>query len=112
MSRGSGPGLQTVIAAQEGDEGALENLLSAYLPLVYNIVGRALNGHADVDDVVQETMIRVVRSVRDLRDPGAFRSWLVPWPSARCTITARPGRPRRCTASAPMCPIPRPTSWT
>jgi RNA polymerase sigma factor (sigma-70 family) len=77
MSRGSGPGLQTVIAAQEGDEGALENLLSAYLPLVYNIVGRALNGHADVDDVVQETMIRVVRSVRDLRDPGAFRSWLV-----------------------------------
>jgi RNA polymerase sigma factor (sigma-70 family) len=77
MSRGSGPGAATVIAAQEGNEEALENLLSAYLPLIYNIVGRALNGHADVDDVVQETMIRVVRNVRDLRDPGAFRSWLV-----------------------------------
>jgi len=74
---GSGPGVQTVIAAQQGDEGALDSLLSEYLPLIYNIVGRALNGHADVDDVVQETMLRVVRSVRDLRDPGAFRSWLV-----------------------------------
>jgi RNA polymerase sigma factor (sigma-70 family) len=77
MPRGSGPGVQTVIAAQQGDEGALDNLLSEYLPLIYNIVGRALNGHADVDDVVQETMLRVVRGVRDLRDPGAFRSWLV-----------------------------------
>src|ERR1039457_4291790 len=77
MSRSSGPGVQTVIAAQEGDEEALENLLSEYLPLIYNIVGRGLNGHADVDDVVQETMLRVVRSVRDLRDPEAFRSWLV-----------------------------------
>jgi RNA polymerase sigma factor (sigma-70 family) len=77
MSRSSGPGAQTVLAAQEGDEEALENLLSEYLPLIYNIVGRGLNGHADVDDVVQETMLRVVRSVRDLRDPEAFRSWLV-----------------------------------
>ncbi len=77
MPRGSGPGAATVIAAQEGDEGALDNLLSEYLPLIYNIVGRALNGHADVDDVVQETMLRVVRNMRDLRDPGAFRSWLV-----------------------------------
>ncbi|HEX9543180.1 MAG TPA: sigma-70 family RNA polymerase sigma factor [Streptosporangiaceae bacterium] len=77
MPRGSGPGVQTVIAAQQGDEAALDNLLSEYLPLIYNIVGRALNGHADVDDVVQETMLRVVRGMQDLRDPGAFRSWLV-----------------------------------
>jgi DNA-directed RNA polymerase specialized sigma24 family protein len=56
MSRSSGPGVQTVIAAQEGDEEALENLLSEYLPLIYNIVGRGLNGHADVDDVVQEAV--------------------------------------------------------
>ncbi|MGH3210193.1 MAG: sigma-70 family RNA polymerase sigma factor [Trebonia sp.] len=48
-----------------------------YLPLVYNIVGRAMNGHPDVDDVVQETMLRAVRGVGELRDPAAFRSWLV-----------------------------------
>jgi RNA polymerase sigma factor (sigma-70 family) len=77
MPRGSGPGVPTVIAAQAGDSGALDRLMSGYLPLVYNIAGRALSGHADVDDVVQETMLRAVHGLGDLRDPAAFRSWLV-----------------------------------
>jgi RNA polymerase sigma factor (sigma-70 family) len=75
--RSGGPGVQTVIAAQAGDAEALDSLLSSYLPLIYNIVGRGLSGHADVDDVVQETMLRAVRGLGDLRDPAAFRSWLV-----------------------------------
>jgi RNA polymerase sigma factor (sigma-70 family) len=65
------------VAAQRGDRDALDALAAGYLPLVYNIVGRAMNGHPDVDDVVQETMLRAVRGVGDLRDPAAFRSWLV-----------------------------------
>ena len=77
MPRGRGPGVRTVIAAQAGDARALDSLLAGYLPLVYNIVGRALSGHADVDDVVQETMLRAVRGLSGLRDPAAFRSWLV-----------------------------------
>ena len=74
---GADPELATVIAAQRGDREALDALAAGYLPLVYNIVGRAMNGHPDVDDVVQETMLRAVRGVGDLRDPAAFRSWLV-----------------------------------
>src|ERR1700722_8975737 len=77
MPRSGGPGGQTVIAAQAGDAEALDSLLSTYLPLIYNIVGRGLSGHADVDDVVQETMLRPVRGVVGLRAPAAFRSWLV-----------------------------------
>ena len=71
------PDVATVVAAQRGDRNALNALAAGYLPLVYNIVGRAMNGHADVDDVVQETMLRAIRGIGDLRDPGAFRSWLV-----------------------------------
>ena len=71
------PDVATVVAAQRGDRSALNELAAAYLPLVYNIVGRAMNGHPDVDDVVQETMLRAVRGVSELRDPAAFRSWLV-----------------------------------
>ncbi|MEV3987617.1 sigma-70 family RNA polymerase sigma factor [Streptomyces sp. NPDC049837] len=66
-----------VRAAQSGDQRAQDELVSAYLPLVYNIVGRALSGHADVDDVVQETMIRALGGLGSLRDPKRFRSWLV-----------------------------------
>ncbi|WP_406464229.1 sigma-70 family RNA polymerase sigma factor [Streptomyces sp. NBC_00111] len=63
--------------ARRGDTAALEELLSAHLPLVYGIVGRALNGHADVDDLVQEVMLRIVRGLPSLREPERFRSWAV-----------------------------------
>ncbi|MFI8185175.1 sigma-70 family RNA polymerase sigma factor [Actinacidiphila glaucinigra] len=73
----SGPGAGMVVAARSGDRQALDRLVGECLPLVYNIVGRALDGHADVDDVVQETLLRMVRGLSELRDPAAFRSWLV-----------------------------------
>ncbi|MFC3502198.1 sigma-70 family RNA polymerase sigma factor [Micromonospora krabiensis] len=66
-----------VVAARQGDQHALNEVVAASLPLVYNIVGRALRGHADVDDVVQETLVRVIRHLPALNDPAAFRSWLV-----------------------------------
>ncbi|GAA1564656.1 sigma-70 family RNA polymerase sigma factor [Streptomyces globosus] len=66
-----------VVAAQAGDDRAREELIAAYLPLVHNIVRRALSAHADADDVVQETLLRVVRDLPALRAPDSFRSWLV-----------------------------------
>lgn len=77
MAASGGPGRGTVEAAQRGDMRAQDELVSAHLPLVYNIVGRALNGHPDVDDVVQETMLRALAALGSLKDPDGFRSWLV-----------------------------------
>jgi RNA polymerase sigma factor (sigma-70 family) len=71
------PGVETVVAAQRGDHRALDELVAGYLPLIYNVVGHALGGHADTDDVVQETMLRAVHGLQSLRDPARFRSWLV-----------------------------------
>jgi len=66
-----------VTAARSGDPEAQDALVSAYLPLVYNVVGRALNGSVDVDDVVQETMLRALDALGGLRTAESFRSWLV-----------------------------------
>jgi RNA polymerase sigma factor (sigma-70 family) len=66
-----------VTAARSGDPQAQDALVGAYLPLVYNIVGRALNGSVDVDDVVQETMLRALDGLGGLRAPENFRPWLV-----------------------------------
>ncbi|MEU8182101.1 sigma-70 family RNA polymerase sigma factor [Micromonospora sp. NPDC049047] len=66
-----------VDAARRGDPAAMDALVSHYLPLVYNIVGRALSRSVDVDDVVQNTMLSVVRGLAGVRDPRLFRSWLV-----------------------------------
>ena len=71
------PEPELVAAARAGDPAALDALVSASMPLVYNLAGRALRGHADVDDVVQETMIRVVRGIGELQQPESYRSWLV-----------------------------------
>ncbi|WP_435842005.1 sigma-70 family RNA polymerase sigma factor [Streptomyces hirsutus] len=77
MAASSEPGRETVEAARRGDMRAQDELVASHLPLVYNIVGRALNGHPDVEDVVQETMLRALGSLGSLKDPGSFRSWLV-----------------------------------
>ncbi|GID33397.1 sigma-70 family RNA polymerase sigma factor [Paractinoplanes brasiliensis] len=69
--------VELVDAARSGDRRAAETLISAHLPLLYRIVGRALEGHADVDDVVQETVLRAYRDLPTLRTPASFRSWLV-----------------------------------
>ena len=66
-----------VAAARAGDPAALDALVTEYLPLVYNIVRRSLRQSADVDDVVQDTMLKLVRGVRSLRDPERLRAWLV-----------------------------------
>jgi RNA polymerase sigma factor (sigma-70 family) len=65
-----------VVAAQAGDGRALDELVAAYLPLVYTVVRRTLGGLADVDDVVQETMLRALRDLRALRTPESFHRWL------------------------------------
>ncbi|HEX3786374.1 MAG TPA: sigma-70 family RNA polymerase sigma factor [Pseudonocardiaceae bacterium] len=71
------PDVDMVLAARDGRPDALEALVAAYLPLVYNIVGRAVGGHPDTDDIVQDTMLRALDGLPGLRDPASFRSWLV-----------------------------------
>ncbi|WP_461024450.1 sigma-70 family RNA polymerase sigma factor [Thalassiella azotivora] len=84
----------TVLAARAGDPDAVDRLVADHLPLVYTIVGRALPCRADVDDVVQETMLRTLRGLGELREPAAFRSWLV-------AITVRQVRTRQAARRSP-----------
>ncbi|SCL72092.1 RNA polymerase sigma factor, sigma-70 family [Micromonospora chersina] len=65
-----------VVAAQAGDRRAMDELIAAGLPLVYALAHRALGGHPDTDDVVQDTMLRAVRRLPELHAPESFRPWL------------------------------------
>jgi RNA polymerase sigma factor (sigma-70 family) len=69
--------LSLLTAAQAGDRRALTELVTAYLPVVYTTVRAGLGGVPEVDDVVQETMLRVLRELRALRSPESFRPWLM-----------------------------------
>ncbi|MFJ3799682.1 sigma-70 family RNA polymerase sigma factor [Streptomyces sp. NPDC090088] len=70
-------GTDLVNAARSGDTHAQAALFDEYLPLIYNVIGRGLHGHPDVDDAVQETMLRALRALPRLREPERFRSWIV-----------------------------------
>jgi RNA polymerase sigma factor (sigma-70 family) len=72
------PDTATLEAARGGDRNALDRLLGGCLPLVYNVVGRALDaaaGAEDAEDVVRETLLHVVRNLPGLPGPDGFRAW-------------------------------------
>jgi RNA polymerase sigma factor (sigma-70 family) len=63
-----------VRAAQRGEPLALAALLRALAPYVGRICGAiALD---DGDDAMQETMIRLLKGIRWLRDPAALHGWV------------------------------------
>ena len=68
---------ELVRAAAHGDRAALAGVAEACLPLVYTVVGRAAESDLDVDDIVQETMIRVTTQLADVRRPQRARAWVV-----------------------------------
>ena len=74
--------LRLVRAAQDGDAGALDDLFRRYLPRVRQIValrvGRRLRQMMDVEDLVQNSLLRVLSSLKDFeaRSEARFRNWL------------------------------------
>jgi RNA polymerase sigma-70 factor (ECF subfamily) len=68
-----------LIRAQAGDEGAWEDLCQLYRPLIVGWLHRQAVPARDVDDLVQEIFLRVVRGLPSFSHSGrrgAFRSWL------------------------------------
>lgn len=73
---------------ERGDRDAIRSLIQSYLPLAYNIVGWALDGYLDIDQLVQAAMIEALRGDGLRGDTVAFRSRLV----AACVRQVREAR--------------------
>lgn len=64
-----------VIQAQAGDRGALRELVETWQPRLLRHA-TCVTKHRDVaDEVVQEAWIAIVRGLRRLQDPSAFKAW-------------------------------------
>jgi RNA polymerase sigma-70 factor, ECF subfamily len=62
---------------REGDETAFREFHRVYFPRLFRYLYVVLNGDADAaQDVLQETLLRVVRHVRRFDDETAFWGWL------------------------------------
>jgi RNA polymerase sigma factor (sigma-70 family) len=65
-----------VTAAAAGDGDAMETLVRRYTPMVRAVAGSYRLGPADVDDVVQETWLRLLTHIGRLQEPAAIGGWL------------------------------------
>lgn len=68
--------VELVRRAREGDRWAEEALYRRHVRAVTNAVTRLLGRSAEADDVVQDTFVRALERLDDVRDGVAFRAWI------------------------------------
>lgn len=61
--------------AQDGDEQARSTLLTGIEPLLRGYFIKRIGKTTDVDDLVQNTLLRVHRGLEDLEKPGSLKSF-------------------------------------
>lgn len=62
--------------ARRGDERAWKQLVDRFDPMLRRVVRRFRLSPMDVDDVVQDTWVRLYSHIGSLRDPAALAGWL------------------------------------
>jgi RNA polymerase sigma-70 factor (ECF subfamily) len=72
----SDPSPEDLQAVRAGDHRAAARLTAAMLPRVRNLVRYLIRGDTEVEDVVQEALIAVLRGLASYRGEGTFRAWV------------------------------------
>jgi len=60
----------------EGEEEAFNRIVRQWERKLYNLAWHMLGNREDAQDVVQETFLSVFKSIRNLRNPGSFSTWM------------------------------------
>ena len=63
--------------AQNGDTQAFAELYSLVYKDLYRTALLSLGHEADASDVVSDTVLDAYKTIRKLRDPSSFRSWMM-----------------------------------
>lgn len=61
---------------QNGDERAAAELASSYRPRIYQLALRHVGSHEDAEEVAQDVLMKVYRSVGSFRGDAALTSWI------------------------------------
>jgi len=67
---------ELIFACQRNDELALRHLLQRHRWTIVHFLHKLVPGFKDYSDLIQETNIRIWKSIYQLKDPRAFKSWL------------------------------------
>ncbi len=83
-----------VARAKSGDLEALEALYRAFETPVYNLALRVLRRPEDAEDVLQETFLEVVRSIKQFRGEGHLWGWIRQIAASKALMRIRQERVR------------------
>jgi len=69
--------IQLIRSIQETqDKRACEELIRRYYGVLRQLTKYKIPDHTDIDDIVQEVLIKVVTKIDQLREPSKFREWV------------------------------------
>lgn len=63
--------------ALEGDRSAEDALVRRYAALIANLAARLLGSRQDAEDLAHDALVDALSGLSRLREPAAFRAWLV-----------------------------------
>ena len=74
------------------DPAAFELFVERYGDRLYGFSARMCGEREDAEDTVQDTLFQAFRSLKELKEPKAFRSWLYRVASNACLMRRRKGK--------------------
>ena len=80
-----------IAASKSGDPAALDELVRAHQGRVYAFAMRMCRNVEDAKDILQETFLGMVRSLREFREESKFSTWLYRIASNACLKKRRRG---------------------
>lgn len=63
--------------AQKGDIDAYTKIVLSMKNDLYKIAKTRITSEEDIEDVIQETMIQVYKSIKKLKTPEKFKTWII-----------------------------------
>ena len=78
-------------ASRAGDPAAVEKLVRSHQTRVYNFAMRMCRNVEDAKDILQETFLGMLRSIKDFREESRFTTWLYRIASNACLKKRRRG---------------------
>jgi RNA polymerase sigma-70 factor (ECF subfamily) len=80
-----------IAASKDGDSAALDTLVRTHQDRVYGFAMRMCRNVEDAKDILQETFLGMVRSLREFREESKFSTWLYRIATNACLKKRRRG---------------------
>lgn len=89
--------------ARSGDRSAVNELFEAYADTAAKMARQMVGACQDLEDIVQETLLRAFRSIGNFRWDSSFQTWLYRITANVCRDFARKSAACRCVSLDAVC---------